>query len=761
MLELIIFSLFALVYIALLYIVVALRPMPISAALSIAFAFIIGLESVLLNFLSTFQFVTRNSILISHLVILFSLGLLGILKGKLSKFRHFVARLAHSLHRCISHPAYLYLAPYLLMLVLAILVNAPNTWDSLTYHLARVAHWINNGSVDYYFTSINRQNEMNPGAEYLILFFQILTNTDILSGVPQLLSFLFLPGPLYYIFRVVKIPASLIPYFILLTVSTPMAVLQATTTQNDLVCSLLTLSIIVSSLRLFYGNLSRLRTSDYWLFGLCLGAGYLVKPTSLLVVAPFLLVGALIQISNLKLTWQIVRQISKGLAVTILTVTATAGPDIYRKIIHLVSRNEVYPLFSEWTAQRIINPISTLAQNMPWPDAFISFLHGMGYSGQLFTRQIFNNHSDYIGSPVQLLLLLLFSLITLILSPFCFKKDKRLLTTLLLSFCPIFAWVIFALIVRNQPWIARLQLPILLISPLSLLYVTSLAKENGLVLKYFRMSAVTVVLFSLTYTFVASINSQERFFDLRTFWGSKIRKISYDYDRHNAFMREAENQNCKRIGLIIGNNSPDYPLTWRARERGMITRHIQSDMDDDWSCLVYVEMGDTKQLEPKNSNWIHKNENTWYRDLEFEFKQSDDFCFDMSSSDQLMELQTLPTNDLKKHKAPDGVLLSTEGNDPALLLPTLFQCTTTRSAILELIVQSDETSDVQLFYRKESTQPFTEMLSMTRKIEKGKNIIYFFLPIDEIQGPVRLDIGRKPGDYLVSSIRCKTIAAAH
>ena len=53
-------------------------------------------------------------------------------------------------------------------------VAPPNTWDSMTYHLPRVMHWIQDRSVAYYPTFILRQLYLAPGAEYLILQFQIL-----------------------------------------------------------------------------------------------------------------------------------------------------------------------------------------------------------------------------------------------------------------------------------------------------------------------------------------------------------------------------------------------------------------------------------------------------------------------------------------------------------------------------------------------------------------------------------------------------------
>lgn len=72
--------------------------------------------------------------------------------------------------------------------LLTALVAAPNNWDSMTYHMARVAHWSQNQSVAHYPTSIPRQLYLGPGAEFVILHFQILTGGDRLANVIQWLS---------------------------------------------------------------------------------------------------------------------------------------------------------------------------------------------------------------------------------------------------------------------------------------------------------------------------------------------------------------------------------------------------------------------------------------------------------------------------------------------------------------------------------------------------------------------------------------------
>ena len=64
----------------------------------------------------------------------------------------------------------------LLGTLLLALVSPPNTWDALTYHMSRVVHWVQNGSLTPYPTYILRQIFSNPGFEYFVLHFYLRNN---------------------------------------------------------------------------------------------------------------------------------------------------------------------------------------------------------------------------------------------------------------------------------------------------------------------------------------------------------------------------------------------------------------------------------------------------------------------------------------------------------------------------------------------------------------------------------------------------------
>ena len=78
------------------------------------------------------------------------------------------------------------------------IVSPPNTWDSMTYHMSRVMHWIQNGSLLPYPTNCERQLFLNPGAEFR---FAISRSFRAATGFPNMVQWFAMIGTSFWGFR--------------------------------------------------------------------------------------------------------------------------------------------------------------------------------------------------------------------------------------------------------------------------------------------------------------------------------------------------------------------------------------------------------------------------------------------------------------------------------------------------------------------------------------------------------------------------------
>ncbi|GIJ46835.1 hypothetical protein Val02_37210 [Virgisporangium aliadipatigenens] len=122
--------------------------------------------------------------------------------------------------------------------LLLALLSAPNTYDSLSYHLPRIEHWVAQHSVEPYAIAIARQVAYPPGAEYLLVHLRVLTGGDRFyagvawgAGVLCLLAVSRVAAQLGGGRR-----AQLIAAFVAGTA--PTVVLEASSTQTDIIVAL-------------------------------------------------------------------------------------------------------------------------------------------------------------------------------------------------------------------------------------------------------------------------------------------------------------------------------------------------------------------------------------------------------------------------------------------------------------------------------------------------------------------------------------------
>ncbi|MFN0178440.1 MAG: glycosyltransferase family 39 protein [Gemmatimonadales bacterium] len=170
------------------------------------------------------------------------------------------------------------------------LAAAPNTWDSMTYHLPRVEQWLARGSVAHFPTAVDRQVWQPPFAEFLVTLSVALAGGDRLVNLVQWAAAL---GAAVAAARITRLLGGGVPATwtaMALVGTAPAVVLQATSTQNDLVAALWVAATAAFALAAWGGPVAAALPG--WL-GASLGLGIGTKGTALVFGLPWLLVMAL------------------------------------------------------------------------------------------------------------------------------------------------------------------------------------------------------------------------------------------------------------------------------------------------------------------------------------------------------------------------------------------------------------------------------------------------------------------------------------
>ena len=128
---------------------------------------------------------------------------------------------------------------------------APNTWDSLTTHLSRIAHWLAQGSLAHYATGIELQNFYPPFPAVSILQTYALLPGDRLAFASQWLAMIVaIVGSTYLArrFGADRKGQWLVAVFM---ASMPIGIAQASSTMTDYVTALWAVALAVETLECF------------------------------------------------------------------------------------------------------------------------------------------------------------------------------------------------------------------------------------------------------------------------------------------------------------------------------------------------------------------------------------------------------------------------------------------------------------------------------------------------------------------------------
>jgi hypothetical protein len=593
---------FAIAFISALVWLRAATGRPFGLLAPLALSVMVCSQALLLNVLSVFALVSPLPIFLGTLA---SAGVLLVLTG-LSPHRDERLRWRVTRRRVsdlwMRPRAVWLLAPLAVILALTAVLYRPTSWDAMTYHLSRVVHWVQTGSVAYYMTGIDRQNVMPPGAEYLLLMVQAISWSDRWANGVQFFAWIVCLTSVGPLCRIAGVPRRLCPFAVLFAASLPMGVMQAASTQTDLIASATVLGVIVAALP-FVRRMPRWSGTDVAIVCVALSGAWLVKPTAVLVATPILAYAAWRTLLSLAAGSVLVARAGR-LAVVGLTLGAlVVGPDSYRKIVATgsltASRFEVYPdaIWQEWSS-RAMNPVLTLAQHSPWVSdralrAMSSIVTGSPDVSHIPFRS-FRLLEDQVPNPVHALTA---AIILIVLLATCWLLPGR---TLLFGLVPYAAWILFHLYVRNQPWISRLETPIFVISPLTwavfacrrlplpALRQSVLVAASILALAYGHYMAVYVEGKDLVATVMQRLSTASQTDRDGEYY------LYAAYYPHNATTRLGDeialtmlrDLRCDRLGLNTDRDQYEYPLVWRALQRGVRSAHYETPALD--PCLIRV-----------------------------------------------------------------------------------------------------------------------------------------------------------------------------
>ena len=368
----------------------------------------------------------------------------------------------------------------LTLLILLIIIQGisypPNNWDSMTYHLARISHWILNNSVENYPTNITRQIYSPPFSEYTIAQTSILENSDVFNNIVQLLYHLSACIVVVEILKLFTNNKNIHFFAFCLSITLPEAVLQASSTQNDLVHTFFLLCALFFSVKF----LKEFKIEHASWLGVAIGFALLSKIIAFFYVPALLLLLGVLTILNARNKKEKLPLLAIGIsAIIVITINLNFTLrkfDFSNNLSGTSEKIEDGITFNKYGPKLLL---STCIKNIALhADPF--FVNNFGNifaekSHLLIGKHInekgtnvfdmkFNavsswkNHED--SQPNFIVLTLFFICINILCIQIILKKRKWFSIEMILLLLIILQFITLNLIIRWEPWNSRIHTPI-------------------------------------------------------------------------------------------------------------------------------------------------------------------------------------------------------------------------------------------------------------------------------------------------------------
>lgn len=450
-------------------------------------------------------------------------------------------------------------------------VAPPNNWDSMTYHMSRVAHWMQNRSVEHYPTSYVPQLYHPPGAEFAIMHFQILSGGDRYANLVQWLSMVGSAIAVSLIAKQLGANGRGQVFAAVFAATLPMGILQGSSTQNDYAVCFWVVCFVSCGLAGLWAGITGFNTFK---IGASLGLALLTKTTAYIFCLPFiiwfvvggiksfrgkmlqpiLLIAAVTCVLNVGHFWRNYDLFGYAIgapesftkeykieAITLPTFLSNVIRNLAMQAGTRISRINGAIVGVINVLHRILG-VATNDARITWPP------------GQVFAIATPSFNENTATNPIHFWLT--FGAIALIFKTPSLRKTKIVVTYLI---AVIMTFLLLCLLLKLQPWHSRHHLSIfVLFSPIFGLAVSQLSNHKN-------ANYLVAILIFMSLPWIFHNNFRPLLGDSNIFNSSRRElyfrsrpKIEVAYNTAVDFVKA---QNCTNIGLSFwAKNAWEYPL---------------------------------------------------------------------------------------------------------------------------------------------------------------------------------------------------------
>lgn len=357
---------------------------------------------------------------------------------------------------------------------------APNTIDSTVYHLTRVEFWLQHRNIDYFATQTDRMLYQPPLAEYMLLQFRVLQDSDTFSFIIQ---WIFMIGSCVGVSLLAELAGLTkktqnLTFFVASTI--PIGILQSSSTQNDIVVSF----FIVMTAYFLIKNLKENQTSASFLSGVSIGQAILTKGTAYVFLFPMCMFWGIMKL--IKIYKKEVKFLPQLLAFGFLVVPflAICGSFYYRNFMLLGSPLGVSKeLFYEYNNQShsLTSFLSVFLRNISLHftvpgvqlivEKLVFFIHQYvllidindpATSFCLYELPMIGLTEDNAGNFLHFILFIPAVIVV-------FRSKNKVLKTI--TFFALIGFLLFCFQIKWQVWHSRLHIPVFLLMSISLAFL--------------------------------------------------------------------------------------------------------------------------------------------------------------------------------------------------------------------------------------------------------------------------------------------------